>query len=320
MKRKVRKLQRRVHKLPVLHILIVAFTIIILSFFSFIVYTVYSAPKYTAKVQYVQTKDAKLAYYVRGKGEPIILISGFGMTMQHWDPLFIEKLSKGNQVLMIDYRGVGESTGDVKDISSDEMAQDVITVMDNLGIDKAHILGWSLGSFVAQIVAEKYPNRVDQLILIGTAPGGKEAVQATGEIQKKVEDNLAGSWEKTYAPLMFADQKDTKAYIERLAEAQASKEAPKGKGESLEAKIAHQHAFADEGREEARYLNLDKIVAPTLILTGGKDQLTTLENAKKVEKRIKNSEHYVVENAGHAVMFENVEESTNIIKAFLQEK
>lgn len=320
MKRKIRKLKRKVHTLPALHIIIVAFTIIILSFFSFIAYTVYSAPKYTAKVQYVNTNDAKIAYYVRGKGEPIILINGFGMTMQHWDPLFIEKLSKGNQVILIDYRGVGESTGDVKDISSDQMAQDVITVMDHLQIDRAHILGWSLGSFVAQIIAEHYPNRVDQLILIGTAPGGEEAVEATEEIQKKVEDNLTGSWEKAYAPLMFVDQKDTKAYLERLKEAQEKKEVPKGKGESLEAKIAHQHAFADQGRETARYLYLDKITAPTLIITGGRDELTTLENAKKVEKRIKHSEHYVINDAGHAVMFENVDETTKIIKTFLQER
>lgn len=320
MKRKIRKLKRKVHRLPTLHIVIAAFSIIILSFFSFIAYSVYSAPQYTAKVQYVQTKDAKLAYYTRGKGEPIVLLSGFGMTMQHWDPTFVEKLSKGNQVIIIDYRGVGESTGTVKDITSDQIAQDVITVMDELHVDRAHIMGWSLGSFVAQIIAEKYPNRVDQLVLIATAPGGDEAVQTTEEIRKKLEGSIDGSWEESFAPFMFVDQKDTKAYLDRLKKAQATKQAPKGRGESLDAKKAHQDAFGDPGREKVRYELLIKITAPTLIITGAKDDLTKLENAKKVEKRIKNVQHYVIDDAAHAVMFENVGETTKIIKAFLQEK
>lgn len=320
MKRKIRKLKRKVHGLPALHIIIALFTIIILSFFSFVAYTVYSAPKFTAEVKYVKTKDANLAYYVRGKGEPMVLLTGFGMTMQHWDPAFIQKLALGNQLIIIDYRGVGDSTGDVKDIDSDQIAQDVITVMDELKLDKAHILGWSLGSFVAQIIAEKYPQRVDHLILIGTGPGGEEVKPASKDVQDNIQQHLSDNWESFYAPLMFVDQSSAKAYLERLKKSQETRETPKGKGENLNAKIAQENAFSDQGREKARYLHLEKITAPTLLISGGKDKLNPIENPKKVAKRIKKAEHYIIEDAGHAVMFENGDETTKVIKTFLQEK
>lgn len=320
MKRKIRRIKRRVHKLPALNIIIASFAAIFVSFFSFIAYSVYSAPQYEAQVRHVEAKDAKLAYYVRGKGEPIILLNGFGMTMQHWDPDFVQKLSLGNELIIIDYRGVGASTGKVQGISQVQMAEDVITVMDQLKIDRAHIIGWSLGSFVAQNVAQRYPNRVEQLVLLATAPAGEAAIPASEEIRNKVQKELAGTWEETYAPMMFIDQKDTKAYLERLKKAQAAREVPKTKGESLDAKIAHQLAFADPGLEQARYLGLEKIKAPTLLISGDKDALTPLENAKIVEKRIPNAELIVIPDAGHAPMFEEVNETVKYIKTFLREK
>jgi pimeloyl-ACP methyl ester carboxylesterase len=320
MQRKIRRMKRKVHKLPVLNAVILAFTVIILSFFSFVAYTVYSAPQYQAEVQKVKTKHGDLAYYTRGKGEPVILLSGFGMTMQHWDPEFIERLAMGNQLIIVDYRGVGESSGKVEGINSDDMAQDVITLMDELKIDKAHIVGWSLGSFVAQIVAEKNPDRVEQLVLIATAPGGEEAVTAPKEIREKVQKNLGGSWEELYAPMMFSDPKELQAYLDRLKDARSTGESPKGKGESIRAKVAHQLAFADEGREKARYLNLSQIKAPTLLISGGNDKLTAIENPKKVEKRIKKAEHYIIPDAGHAVMFEDAQEVAKLIKVFFREK
>lgn len=318
MKRKLRRLRRKIHKLPALHRIVAVFSIILLSFFSVIIYTILSAPKYKAKVEYVQTKNTKIAYYVRGHGEPIVLVNGFGMTMQHWDPEFLEELASTNQVIMFDYRGVGASSGSLKDLSQQEMVDDVITLLDALKIDQAHIVGWSLGSFVAQNVAEKHPNRVDRLVLLGTAPGGREAIPAPIAVQNKIDKNIEESWETFYTPMMFADQKEAEAYLERLKKAQAEQEVPKSKGESLDAKVAQQLAFADPGPERSRYVDLVDIKSPTLLITGEKDALTPVANAKKVEARIPNAELRIIPNAGHAVMFEHVEEVTTLIKSFLK--
>jgi pimeloyl-ACP methyl ester carboxylesterase len=175
-----------------------------------------------------------------------------------------------------------------------------------------------LGSFVAQGLTQKYPDRVDHLVLIATAPGGEAAIPAPKEIRDKVQKSLEGSWEKAYVPMMFLDAKDTEAYLKRVADAQKSGELPKSKGETLEAKIAHQSAFADEGKEEARYLELGNIESPTLLITGDKDELTSVKNAELVAERIPKSELVIMPDAGHAVMFEENDDVARLIRGFLR--
>lgn len=318
MKRKIRKLKRKVHKLPTLHRIVAVFAVLLISFFSIVVYSVYSAPQYKAEVKTIKTDRAEIAYYVRGKGEPLILLPGFGMTMQHWDPALVQKLSMHNQVIMFDYRGVGASGGNASGTTQDIMIDDVVTLMDDLKIERAHLVGWSLGSFVAQGLTQKYPDRVDHLVLIATAPGGEAAIPAPKEIRDKVQKSLEGSWEKAYVPMMFLDAKDTEAYLKRVADAQKSGELPKSKGETLEAKIAHQSAFADEGKEEARYLELGNIESPTLLITGDKDELTSVKNAELVAERIPKSELVIMPDAGHAVMFEENDDVARLIRGFLR--
>lgn len=318
MKRKIRKLKRKVHKLPTIHRIVAVFAVLLISFFSMVVYTVYSAPEYKAEVLSIKTERAEIAYFSRGMGDPIILLPGFGMTMQHWDPAFVQKLSMNHRVIMFDYRGVGASTGNASGVTQDLMIDDVIALMDTLKIERAHLVGWSMGSFVAQGVVQKYPDRVDHLVLIATAPGGEEAIPAPKEIRDKVQKSLEGSWEKAYAPMMFIDQKDREAYLKRVAEAKETEELPSSEGVSLEAKIAHQLAFADPGKEKARYLDLAKIKSPTLLITGDKDELTSVKNAEIVAKRVPNSELIIIPDAGHAVMFEENNEVTRLIKGFLR--
>ncbi len=319
MKKKRRPLQALDKRPSVVRRLVIIFVVILVAFFGVIIYTIYSAPKFQAILSYAKVPDAELAYYTRGRGEPIILITGFGMTMQHWDPVFLEQLAAKNKVIVFDYRAVGASSGDATKVSQQQMVDDVTLLMDELQIDKAHILGWSLGSFVAQGVAEQYPDRVDQLILLATNPGGDQIVPAPEALSQKVQKDLAGSWEEFYAPLMFSDQKNTKAYLERVKNAQMASEVPKTKGESTQAKVAHQFAFADVEREKTRYEALPSIKARTLLITGEDDQLTNPENAKRVEKRIPTADLHIIADSGHAVMFEKSEEVTRLVKDFLKD-
>lgn len=322
MKRKIRKrlnkIIKKLSRMPSLHKVIAIFSCILSAFFIVLTITILLAPPYKAKVEYIKAPNADIAYYVRGKGEPLILIPGFGMTMQHWDPSVIETLAKDYTVIVFDYRGVGASSGSVGDITENQMTEDIITLMDQLKLDKAHIVGWSLGSFVAQNVAEKKPDRVDKLVLIATAPGGEEAVSAPQVVKDKVEINLEGSWEDVFVPMMFLDKQKAEAYKERLAEAQKKKEVPQGKEETTEAKGAQQVAFGVTGPEKARYENLKDIKAQTLLISGDKDTFTPLENAQKVKKQIPNAKLEIIKNAGHAVLFEEPEKTTKYIEDFLK--
>ena len=114
--------------------------------------------------------DRPLDSLVMGQGQPLVLLTGYAMTKEMWDTDFIKALARGHRLVLLDYRGMGETPlGDAADISLASMAEDVVRTMAGLGIDKAHILGWSMGGMVAQEIALSRPEAVCSLTLLATA-------------------------------------------------------------------------------------------------------------------------------------------------------
>jgi pimeloyl-ACP methyl ester carboxylesterase len=293
----------------------------ILIFFAICLYIgSYVQKPFQAEVMSAKVNDATISYYTRGNGDPIVLLPGFGMTMQHWDPLLLEQLSKNHTLVMLDYRGVGKSSGSVANLSQAEMANDVVGLMDHLHLKKTTILGWSLGSFVAQVVAEQHPDRVEKLILIGTGPGGDKQVESSEEISNAIQNNLAGTWADVYTRLMFSTDDARQAYLDRLYLAQARKEVPTGSEESLEMKSLQEKLFGDPDQEEARFAGLAKITAPTFIIVGDQDKLLVPENAKITAKTIPHAQLHITAKAGHAVLFEKAVDTATLIESFVDQK
>ncbi|EKO39197.1 MAG: putative hydrolase or acyltransferase of alpha/beta superfamily [Solidesulfovibrio magneticus str. Maddingley MBC34] len=114
--------------------------------------------------------DRPLDSLVLGQGQPLVLLTGYAMTKEMWDTGFIEALARGHRLVLLDYRGMGETPlGQAADISLASMADDVVRTMGGLGIEKAHILGWSMGGMVAQEIALSRPEAVCSLTLLATA-------------------------------------------------------------------------------------------------------------------------------------------------------
>lgn len=261
--------------------------------------------------------NTKIAYTVHGKGEPLILLPGSGMTMQDWDPLLVEKLVTNHRVVILDYPGVGKSTGDLTSMNETELADTMTGFMDNLGIKKAAVLGWSAGSFIAQIIAEKYPDRVSKLILISTAPGGGQTIDTPKPISDTIQKNLGGNWESSYVPFMFADKNKANEYLQRIKTAEDNGTAPADSEASITSKTALENMFADQQQERQRYAGLKTILSPTLIIQGAKDMLIAPENAQRVAKLIPNAQLMILPDAGHAVLFEQADDVAESINNFL---
>ncbi len=274
---------------------------------------------FKAQVKTANLQGAKIAYFTRGKGYPLILLPGFGMTMQHWDPLLLRRLSVHNEVVAYDYRGVGASTGQVNN-STQEMATDVIHLMDTLKIKKANIMGWSLGSFVAEEIAEHYPTRVNRLVLISTALGGDQQIEGSKEVSIAIQENLGGSWEDTYVSYFFVNLQARNNYLQRLKSAQNRGELLSGPGESTQAKIAQEQALSNTKIENSRTLYLPSIKSPTLLIAGKEDKVLPAENSIKTAKLIPNSKLIVLQQAGHAVLFEKANDVARLINTFLEQK
>jgi 3-oxoadipate enol-lactonase len=115
-------------------------------------------------------RDIVTYYEEAGSGDPLILIMGLGGDMQAW-ALQVPALAKHFRVIAFDNRGSGRTSAPDKPYTIAGMAEDVANLMDHLKIPKAHILGFSMGGYIAQEFALKHPGRVNKLILLATAPG-----------------------------------------------------------------------------------------------------------------------------------------------------
>jgi len=116
----------------------------------------------------VNVSDIQMYYEVRGEGFPLVMIMGFGGNLGGWDPRLVEGLSKHFKLILFDHRGAGRSDDSDRKYTIRLFADDTAGLMDTLGISKAHILGYSMGGFIAQELAINYPERVSKLVLCST--------------------------------------------------------------------------------------------------------------------------------------------------------
>jgi pimeloyl-ACP methyl ester carboxylesterase len=136
----------------------------------------------------VHVGDIDIAYKTFGKGNPILLISGSGLVMDAWDPSILKDLSANHTVIVFDNRGVGNTTSGIKPFSIQQFANDTADLLDALKVQKANVLGFSMGSFIAQELVLLYPEKVNKLILYGTTCGGKEGIPQNPEVVMILSD------------------------------------------------------------------------------------------------------------------------------------
>ena len=105
---------------------------------------------------------------------PLLLIHGLGYARWGWEPVLPE-LAEQFDVILFDNRGIGESDAPPGPYTVAEMADDAVRVLDEAGVERAHVLGTSLGGMIAQELALSHPERVDRLVLACTTPGGPNA-------------------------------------------------------------------------------------------------------------------------------------------------
>lgn len=125
--------------------------------------------------------DIELAYEVRTPADrpdaaTLLLIMGINMRSAHWGAHFLDALAEDYRVVVFDNRGTGYSTKPVTEITADLWARDALAVLDAVGVQRAHVLGFSMGGRVAQELAVHHPARVDRLILLSSAVGGPDSV------------------------------------------------------------------------------------------------------------------------------------------------
>ena len=246
-----------------------------------------------------------LKYEIHGSGYPLILVTGFGATLDLWSHEFIQPMAKLFQVITLDNRGIGGSIAPPGKVTMPLYASDVIALMDLLGIEKAHLLGISMGGMIAQQVAVSYPNRVSKLILGATTCSSKLIRK-----NPRIVSLVLLKWMPRFAmrAMLSKDFINTHPQlVDRLA--QVVRDHPASTAAIKRQSVAVKHYdLADQ---------VAAIRVPTLILAGTDDQIINHENSDILAKKIRSAHLIKYPGVGHLFPLERREESTAAILKLL---
>src|SRR6266446_4379931 len=98
----------------------------------------------------IEVDGAQIVYRRIGKGQPLLVLNGFGATSADWDLSFVDRLASSNELILLTNRGIGGSIDDGLSFDIAKLADDAARVIETLGIERASVMGWSMGGFIAQ--------------------------------------------------------------------------------------------------------------------------------------------------------------------------
>lgn len=263
----------------------------------------------------IQANDINIYYEIHGTGKPLLLISGLGYNNWQWHKM-VPGLAEHFQVIVFDNRGVGQTDKPAGPYNAALLAADTAGLLQALGIAKAHIMGHSMGGFIAQELALSYPEMVDKLILASTNFGGPHHIPVTQEAMAVLTDmtsdpvtrfknglvvSTGPGWAEanpemieTWLAWRIENPIDPTAYQAQLAI---------GLGLLTEA-ACFENRLAD-------------IAAETLILFGAHDKVVPPDNAALLAAKIPHNTIHILPNAGHIFPIEAPEEANRAIVEFL---
>jgi pimeloyl-ACP methyl ester carboxylesterase len=247
---------------------------------------------------------------------PLVCLQHFRGNLDSWDPALVDRLADGREVILLDNRGVGGSTGVVPDNVTD-MARDALTFIDALGLREVDILGFSLGGYVAQELTLLRPRLVRRLVLAGTAPQGgpdlhrwSDTVFALATADQPKADDLLS--------LFFSPSEESRAkgaeYLQRAYQRQEDRDIPT----DLETRDAQLVAITAWGIPDTSRLNrLAGITQPTLVASGDDDQMMHTESSRLLAEHLPNAELRIYPDANHGFLDQYPELFADDIVEFL---
>jgi len=244
----------------------------------------------------------------RGEGPPLLLVQGVGLGRWGWGPC-VDLLAARFEVVVYDNRGIGESDAPPGPYTVAMLAEDAVQVLDEAGVDRAHVLGASLGGMVAQHVAVEHPERVDHLVLACTTPGGSDAFPVPEPTMRLLAE--APSLDRETAITLFTRNALAPGAPEALVQQIVGLrlENPQDVA-AWGAQIAAGAGFDGSSR-------LGEIRASTLVLHGSADNVVDVRSAALLVERIPGARSQVFQGLGHMFWWDAPELFARTVEDFL---
>ncbi len=253
-------------------------------------------------------------YEERGSGDPVVLIGGITSVLQVWD-LMVPTLAERYRVITPDNRGSGSTiiAEDDGDRSPKRMSEDILVLLDGLGLDRVHLLGASMGGMLVQEFAIAHPDRLASLSICCSNVGGTRTITPDREVLEK----FFASASKPTNP------EDARSALGILIHPDSLTTC----ADNLDFYIATRDRFPHSPEELGNrakgvasldtYDRLTALNVPTLVMTGSDDQLVPTANSAVIHEAISGSAYVEIEKTGHIFFAERPDASSGALLDFL---
>lgn len=270
----------------------------------------------TAPTLYVEAAGTRFAYRDLGPstGVPLVFLHHFTATIDEWDPRVLDGIAAERRVIVFDNRGVGGTGGRVP-TTVEAMADDAIAFIRALGLAEVDLLGFSLGGFIAQVIASLEPQLVRRMILAGTGPSGFKGV---GQFNRRLlADTTQGAIQLRHPkPLLFFTRTPNgraaaSAYMARLGERPTDRVPTT----SLRGAGAQLVAIRRWGAQPP--MDLSSIRQPVLVANGEDDRMLATRGSFDLAHRLPDARLVIYPDAGHGGVFQHHDRFVPAVLDFL---
>lgn len=262
----------------------------------------------------VDVGGLRLAFVEAGTGVPVVLHPGLGYASWTWHRL-LPLLATRRRAIAPDPRGTGRSDKPGGPYTIAQMAEDLAGLLEALRAVPAHVVGHSMGGYVAQVLALRRPDLVRSLVLMSTSPGGAGAAPVP-RATREAWEAAAGLDPRSFARATFAyafREGWPERHPERFEEDLARRLAHPTPPERWRDQYLACEAFLAAG------VSVERIAVPVLVLHGSRDRVVPHENARLLAARVPRAQLHVLEGAGHNLMLEEPERVAEVLDGFFSD-
>jgi pimeloyl-ACP methyl ester carboxylesterase len=273
-----------------------------------------------ATTRTIPVKGTAFVYRELGerRGVPVVFLHHLTAVLDDWDPKLLDGIAGSHHVVIFDNRGVGGSGGQAPANVAD-MAEDAIAFIEALGFAQVDLFGFSLGGFIAQVIAQTRPELVRKIVLAGTGPAGGVGISDIGAVLQDAFEKARAVNKHPKHFLFFSpshqSQKAAEAFLQRLGERQADRDTPIS-DQTVQAQVA---AILNWGQASSSTDTLKQVRHPVLIANGDEDVIVPTASSVALFEALPNAKLSIFPDAGHGGIFQYADAFVGQTLCFLAE-